>query len=72
MAALGQETLALDEFEALRLCDFEGMDQVAAGLQMGVSRGTIQRLLESGRRKLILAIVERKAIRIGAQVLPNS
>lgn len=54
--------LALDEFEALRLCDAEGLDQTAAGERMGVSRGTVQRLLTAGRRKLITAILSRDAI----------
>lgn len=62
MSELGLTELAPDEFEALRLCDGEGLDQAAAGLAMGVSRGTVQRLLQDARRKLVTAIVERNAI----------
>jgi predicted DNA-binding protein (UPF0251 family) len=59
------ELLQLDEFEAMRLCDLDGLEQAEAGDKMGVSRGTIQRLLESGRKKLLRALVERKALQIG-------
>ena len=62
MAELGLTEVAADEFEALRLCDGEGLDQAAAGLAMGVSRGTVQRLLQEARRKLVRAIVERRAV----------
>jgi len=65
MAELEHELLQLDEFEAIRLCDLDGLEQGEAGEKMGVSRGTIQRLLETGRRKLIQALVERKSIQIG-------
>lgn len=65
MADLESELLQLDEFEAMRLCDLDGLEQGEAGDKMGVSRGTIQRLLETGRKKLIQAIVEKKSIQIG-------
>ena len=42
----------LDEFEALRLCDYEGLSQIEAASDMRVSRATIQRLLLSGRKKI--------------------
>lgn len=51
-----------DELEAMRLCDVEGLTQEQAGEKMGISRGTVQRLLESGRRKLITAIIDKKAV----------
>ncbi len=46
-----------DELEALRLCDLEGLTQEEAGRQMDVSRGTIQRILTSARRKCAEALV---------------
>ncbi|NLB64769.1 MAG: DUF134 domain-containing protein [Fibrobacter sp.] len=58
------QVLNLDEFEAMRLCDLEGLEQIEAGKRMGISRGTVQRLLVSGRKKLIDAIVSRKTIEI--------
>ena len=56
--------VALDELEAMRLCDFEGHDQQQAAEEMGISRGTIQRLLYSGRRKVIDALMHGKALAI--------
>lgn len=56
-----------DELEALRLCDLEGMDQEGAGRRMGVSRGTVQRLLKSGRETLVRVLVERRALVIGGK-----
>jgi uncharacterized protein len=64
MSQLETMILHLDEFEAMRLCDLENLDQFSAGEKMGVSRGTIQRLLEKGRKKLIQSIIERKAVLI--------
>ncbi len=50
-------TIMLDEFEAIRLCDYEGRSQIEASDIMGVSRGTIQRLLNSGRKKFVEAVL---------------
>lgn len=65
MGELAVIDLALDELEALRLCDLEGLDQAEAGDRLGVSRGTVQRLLKAGRVKLARALVESSALRIG-------
>jgi excisionase family DNA binding protein len=54
-----------DELEALRLCDGEGLTQEQAGERMGVSRGTIQRLVASGRQKVIDTIVIGRALVMG-------
>jgi predicted DNA-binding protein (UPF0251 family) len=54
--------LEIDELEAMRLCDLEGHDQESAGERMGVSRGTVQRLVKSGREKLLRALVESSAV----------
>jgi predicted DNA-binding protein (UPF0251 family) len=56
-----------DELEALRLCDMEGLDQSGAGERMGVSRGTVQRLLKSGRATVVRALVEGGALLIGGE-----
>ncbi len=55
-------TLEHDELEALHLCDGEGKNQEEAGLSMGVSRGTVQRLLSSARKKVASALAGGKAI----------
>lgn len=51
-----------DELEVLRLCDMEGLVQEEAGRKMGVSRGTVQRLLASARSKTARALVEGSAL----------
>jgi predicted DNA-binding protein (UPF0251 family) len=56
-----------DQLEALRLCDLEGFDQTEAGERMGVSRGTVQRLLKDGRATLVRAIVENTALLIAPE-----
>ncbi|HDJ29560.1 MAG TPA: DUF134 domain-containing protein [Candidatus Acetothermia bacterium] len=62
LAQLEIVEIGLDELEAMRLCDFDGHDQETAAAEMGVSRGTVQRLLYSGRRKLIDTVVHGKAL----------
>lgn len=68
--------LDLSELEAVRLCDLERLDQEQAGERMRVSRGTVFRLLKSGRAKLAEAVAGSKALIIekGANdedLLPN-
>lgn len=64
MADLKKVRIELSELEAMRLCDVERMEQEAAGQRMGVSRGTVFRLLKSGRAKLVAAILDTQAILI--------
>lgn len=52
------------ELEAIRLTDLENLNQEEAGIKMGVSRGTIWRLLQSGRTKIALALIEGRRIEI--------
>ena len=59
---LEQVNIELDEFEAIRLCDLEDKSQIEAGEVMGVSRGTVQRLLLSGRAKVVDGLLNSKAI----------
>jgi len=62
MRNLRQIMLFRDELEALRLCDLEGLFQEQAGERMGVSRGTVQRLLASARRKTAEALAAGAAL----------
>ena len=55
-------TLNVDELEAIRLCDLEGLDQEEAARRMGVSRGTFQRMLYSGRDKSAEALCMGKGL----------
>ena len=50
------------ELEALRLVDLEGLSQEDAGERMRVSRGTVWRLLQSARKKVVQALTEGRPI----------
>jgi len=61
---LAHVTLRRDEAEAVRLADLQGMYQAEAAGRMGVSRQTFGRIVESARRKIADAIINRKCLRI--------
>jgi len=65
--------LSLDESEALRLADSEGLEQEEAARGMRVSRQTFGNILRSARRKVTECLVRGKALRIdgGAVNLEN-
>lgn len=63
-SALDRILLSLDEFEALRLADYEGLYHEAAALRMGVSRQTFGRILEGARRKVADVLVNGRALLI--------
>lgn len=56
--------LTLDEFEAIRLADLEGLKQADAAKKLRISRPTFSRIIESARRKVGDALVNIKAIKI--------
>lgn len=62
MTELEKIILCRDELEALKLCDMDGLTQEQAGNRMGVSRGTVQRLLAHARKKVATALAECKAL----------
>ncbi len=62
---LEQIPLGVDELEAIRLVDLEGLSHEQAAAAMGVSRQTVGRVLEAGRAKIAEALVAGKAILIG-------
>jgi predicted DNA-binding protein (UPF0251 family)/DNA-directed RNA polymerase subunit RPC12/RpoP len=64
MVQLEQETLTVDEYEAIRLVDKDGLDQQQAAGRMGISRATCARIVESAHKKIAEALTEGKAIRI--------
>jgi predicted DNA-binding protein (UPF0251 family) len=55
-------TLALDELEAVRLADVEGLYQEDAAKQMNTSRPTFTRILAEGRRKVATAISQARPL----------
>lgn len=56
--------VCVEEIEAIRLCDFEGLNQEEAAKAMDVSRGTLQRILYQARSKTAQALSEGKGILI--------
>lgn len=72
MTELEKIPLAKDEFEALRLCDLLDLTQEEAGSKMGVSRGTVQRLIASAHKKVARALVEGCALILGETELKEN
>jgi predicted DNA-binding protein (UPF0251 family) len=62
MTKLRKIHLLRDELETLKLCDLEGMTQEEAGRKMGISRGTVQRMLTKARQKVTEALVSGAAL----------
>lgn len=60
----GELYLSVEELEAVRLSDFEGLDQEAAANLMEVSRQTYGRILASARRSVAEALVTGKILRV--------
>jgi len=54
--------LLYEEYESMRLADYEGLNQVDAALKMNVSRPTFTRIYEKARQSIAKAFVEGKAI----------
>ncbi len=57
---LDKVILSIDEYEALRLADYEGMAHQNAADRMEVSRPTFTRLIEKARKKMAESIIEVK------------
>ena len=64
LRALDEVQLSVEEAEAVRLKDLEGLEQKEAAERMSISRPTFQRVLASGRKKIADALLNGKAIRI--------
>ncbi|OHD07510.1 MAG: hypothetical protein A2Y41_09420 [Spirochaetes bacterium GWB1_36_13] len=53
--------ITLDQFEAIRLADYEKLNQEEAAVKMGISRPTFTRLYEEARNRLAEALIEGKS-----------
>ncbi len=59
----GSIDLLYEEYEAIKLADYDLMNHNEAAVLMGVSRATFARIYESARRKIAVALVESKEIK---------
>ena len=64
LSMLEEVILTVDEFEAIRLADLEGLYQEQAAEKMNVSRQTFGRIIESAHKKVAEALVKGKALKI--------
>ena len=64
LASLAEVRLLVEEAEAIRLKDLEGLEQEECAQKMSISRTTFSRILDSARGKMADALLNGKAIRI--------
>ena len=64
LSVLEEVVLTVDEFEAIRLADLEGLYHEQAAEKMNVSRQTFGRIIESAHKKVAEALVQGKALKI--------
>jgi predicted DNA-binding protein (UPF0251 family) len=64
VSTLEEVVLAMDEFEAVRLADQEGLYHEEAARRMNISRQTFGRTLEAARHKIARVLTEGLALRI--------
>jgi uncharacterized protein len=64
MTELEEVVLTKEEMEAVKLKDFDGMEQIEASKKMNTSQSTFQRILSVARVKIAEAIVKGKALKI--------
>ena len=66
---LEEVNLTLDEFEAMRLADLEGMHQQEAAKKMDISRQTFGNIIASAHKKIADALVNGKALKLEGGVV---
>jgi len=64
LSVLSEIVLKVEELEAIRLKDLEGLKQEECAKKMGISRGTFQRIYNSAKKKIADALVNAKAMKI--------
>jgi uncharacterized protein len=61
---LEEVVLNLDEFEAIRLADYEGLYQEDGAQKMNISRQTFGRIIETAHKKIADVLINGKALKI--------
>jgi len=61
---LEEIVLTLDEFEAIRLADYEQLYQEDAAAKMNISRQTFGRIIEAAHKKIADVLLNGKALKI--------
>lgn len=56
--------MSVEEFEAIRLIDLQGLMQEECATQMKVARTTVQRIYNEARRKIAQSLVEGQMLRV--------
>lgn len=64
MSKLSEVVLNVEELEAIRLCDLDGLEQEICAAKMAVSRPTFHRIITTARKKISQALIEGLAIRV--------
>ena len=64
LSMLEEEVLEADELEALKLHDVDGLNQIEAAKKMNISQPTFARTLNRAYKKIAIAIIKGKAIKI--------
>ena len=57
-------TMAVEEYETIRLIDFEGLTQEECSDRMNVARTTVQRIYSDARKKLSQSLVNGSVLKI--------
>jgi predicted DNA-binding protein (UPF0251 family) len=58
------QVMTVDEYETIRLIDYEGMTQEECAISMNVARTTVQRIYNDARKKISAIFVDGDLIRI--------
>lgn len=64
LSELEEVVLSLDEYEAIRLADYEQLYQEEAAAQMNISRQTFGRIIEAAHKKIADVLTNGKALKI--------
>ena len=72
LSDLEEIVLTIDEFEAVKLADYEQLYQEDAANRMKISRQTFGRIIDAAHQKLADALIHGKALKIeGGQYVLN-